>query len=435
MENKLTLKELIWIGTGHVVGAGVVSIVGSALAVTGYSAWLAFALACFLSFLRIVPTIFFTSAVVVPGGKYGLITRCAGESYGGLITVACLLNWAARGTAVLALSRYIMDFSPSLNPVAATLCIWGLFCLANLFGLDVMSKIQSLATPLLLLALLGFSFVCILNIQGGYLDFSSPLMFAGGTGGFFTAVVLLSYSCDGIASLSNYSTRSLNPKSTIPLSMIAVSLITTVLYIIVGFACGAVLPLEYTAGGTMTLTAKYLLPTPLYYAFIFFGPIFALITTMNAGIMDSALPVMAGVKEGWLPEFLAKQNRHGAYYVAIILIFIVGSLPLCLGFSVAQIASLTMVLSFVSAVLQLISAVKFPFVFSEEWQKSKLHIPLPAYFLLVVVFGIIELFVVIKALRNLNLATIIINLAITVFAVFYGINRMKTHKIKQTDYV
>ncbi|MEG1783161.1 MAG: hypothetical protein RR253_07930, partial [Oscillospiraceae bacterium] len=314
MENKLNLKQLIWIGTGHVVGAGVVSIVGSALAVSGYSAWLAFALACFLSFLRIVPTIFFTSAVVAPGGKYGIITRCAGENFGGLITVACLLNWAARGTAVLALSRYIMDFSFFLPPVPTTLVIWGLFCVANLFGLDVMSKIQSFATPLLLISLMGFSLVCVFNVQRGYLDFSSPLMFTGGVGGFFTAVVLLSYSCDGIASLSNYATKAENPKRTIPLSMLYVSGITTILYVIVGFACGAVLPLRYTANGTMTLTAKYLLPPPLYYSFILFGPIFALLTTMNAGIMDSALPVMAGAKEGWLPDFFARQNRFGAYY-------------------------------------------------------------------------------------------------------------------------
>ena len=44
-EAKLSLSQLVWIATGQVVGAGVVTIVGSALAVTGYSAWFAYSAA------------------------------------------------------------------------------------------------------------------------------------------------------------------------------------------------------------------------------------------------------------------------------------------------------------------------------------------------------------------------------------------------------
>ena len=218
MEKKLTLKQLIWIGTGHVIGAGVVSIVGGAIAATGYSVWIAFLVACILSFIRILPVIFFTSAVTVEGGRYGMITRCAGMKYGGLITLSGLLNWSRRGTAVLALRGYMDDFIPNINNRAITLTIWAFFCIANLFGLDVMSRIQSIATPLLLIALTVFSAVCVANTQYGYLDFSSAYMFTGGTKGFFTAVVLLSYACDGIASLANYAPETqapMKPKSII----------------------------------------------------------------------------------------------------------------------------------------------------------------------------------------------------------------------------
>ena len=56
-----------------------------------------------------------------------------------------------------------------------------------------------------------------------------------------------------------------------------------------------------------------------------------MLTTMNSGIMNSAMPVLAGVKEGWLPAFLAKQNKHGAYWVSILIIFVVGAVPVCTG--------------------------------------------------------------------------------------------------------
>ncbi len=430
MDNKLSLRELVWIGTGHVIGAGVVSITGSALAATGYSVWLAFMLACLLSFIRILPVIFFTSAVSVEGGRYGMITRCAGRKYGGLITLSSLLNWSARGTAVLALSGYIADYLPGVNNKIFTIAVWSVFCIANLYGVDMMSRIQSVATPLLLAALGVFSAVCMLNIQEGYLDFSSEYMFVNGRAGFFTAVVLLSYSCDGIASLANYSTRAEKPLKNIPAAMIIVSAITSVIYIAVGFASGAVLPLNKTAGTTLTVTAKAVLSPLFFNLFILLGPVFALITTMNAGIMDSALPVMAGVKEGWLPGILAKQNRHGAYHIAIGIIFIIGALPTLLDFSVSQIAGITMVLSALSALLMIISSLNFPFIFSSEWRKSDFYIPLPFYYLVIFICAVLELFVVVKALAELTPGMIILNIMLLTVCTGYGITKAQMLNIK-----
>ena len=425
MNKKLTLKELIWIGTGHVIGAGVVSIVGSALARTGYSVWLAFIVACILSFIRILPVIFFNSAVTVEGGRYGMITKCAGMKYGGLITLSSLLNWSARGTAVLALSKYISEFIPFINSSLFTLVIWLSFCIANLYGLDMMSRIQSFATPVLLSALGLFSFLAVINTQKGYLDFSSPLMFTGGKKGFFTAVVLLSYSCDGIASLANYSTKCVNPKRNIPLSMFMVSVITTVIYVAVSFASGAVLPLKYTANSTLIVTARKIMTPLTFNLFVICGPVFALLTTMNAGIPDSILPVMAGVREGWLPSFLAKQNKYGAYYIATLIIFIIGSLPVILGFSVSDIASTTIFLGGLSAVLIIISAVNFPFKFKTEWQKSKLYIPNLLYFSVVILCAVTELFMVIKAINGLDFKMKIVNSIITFLCFVYGMHKFK----------
>ncbi len=420
MNPKLDLKQLVWIGTGHVIGAGVVSIVGSRLAVTGYSVWLAFLVACILSFIRILPVIFITSAIEVKGGRYGIITRCAGQKYGGLITLSSLLNWSRRGTAVIALCSYIADFVPDSNSKFVTLLIWAFFCAANLFGIDVMSRIQSIATPLLLFALGAFSSVCIANTQTGYMDLSSSEMFTGGLNGFFTAVVLLSYACDGIASLANYSTETQSPQKNIPLAMITVSGITTLIYVAVGFASGAVLPLEQTAGNTLTVTAKAVFSPLFYNLFIIFGPVFALLTTMNAGIMDSALPVMAGVKEGWLPKWLAKQNRFGAYYVAIAIIFIIGALPVVSGISVAQVASITMALGALSAILLIISAVNFPFIFQKEWEKSHYHIPRPFYFAIVLFCAVAEIFVVIQSLKGMDIKMAVINISLLLVCSIYG---------------
>jgi APA family basic amino acid/polyamine antiporter len=153
---------------------------------------------------------------------------------------------------------------------------------------------------------------------------------------------------------------------------------------------------------------------------------------MNAGIMDSALPVMAGVKEGWLPQWLAKQNRFGAYYVAIGIIFVIGALPVVSGISVAQIASITMALGALSAILLIISAVNFPFVFEKQWKSSYFHISLPCYFIIVLFCAAAELFVVVKALAELDFEMIVCNILLLTVCVFYsmvksGNQRDKSH--------
>ena len=123
-EAKLSLSQLVWIATGQVVGAGVVTIVGSALAVTGYSAWFAYSAAVIMGLLRILPQMFFFSALVVPGGVYGMVTRTCGKQFGGLMTISSLINWVARGTAVLSVGNYLSAMFPSLNPVVMALIVW-----------------------------------------------------------------------------------------------------------------------------------------------------------------------------------------------------------------------------------------------------------------------------------------------------------------------
>lgn len=120
MENnisKLTLPQLVWLATGQVVGAGVVTIVGAALGVTGYSAWFAYSAAVVMGLARIFPQIFFFSTEVVPGGIYGMVTRTCGRQYGGMITISSLINWMARGTAVLSIGNYLAAMYPSQNRI------------------------------------------------------------------------------------------------------------------------------------------------------------------------------------------------------------------------------------------------------------------------------------------------------------------------------
>ena len=434
-EKKLSLMQLVWIATGHVVGAGVVTIVGSALGVTGYSAWFAFSAAVLMGLVRVCPRIFFYSAVVAPGGPYGMITRCCGKRFGGISTIASLINCICRGTAVLSIGNYLVAMFPGTNKAVMACGVWALLTVANLFGVNIMAKIQSIATPCLLVCLVTFSVVCCFNVQPGYMNFSSPEMFTNGLTGWLSAVVLLNYSTDGQSMIASFAPRAVNPKKNIPLAILIATGIIFVLYTLVGFASGAVLPLEQTAGGTMTDTARYLLPPFFYYIFMFGGPIFALLTTMNAGIMNSALPALAGVKEGWLPSLLVKQNRYGAYWVMILFIFVVGCLPVCVGMSVAQITNSSLIVAGLQSALLIASGFLFPTRFKKEWEESWLHIGKVPYYGLMLLSGVACAFLIYRSLLDLTIPLIVINVVIVAAAILYSIYRMRTVNIQETDYV
>ena len=106
--------------------------------------------------------------------------------------------------------------------------------------------------------------------------------------------------------------------------------------------------------------------------------------------------------------------------MAIGIIFVIGALPVISGISVAQVASITMALGALSAILLIISAVNFPFVFKTEWQKSYLHINDSLYFLIVLFCAVAELFVVIQSLIELDIKMTLLNIALLLVCSIYG---------------
>ena len=151
--------------------------------------------------------------------------------------------------------------------------------------------------------------------------------------------------------------------------------------------------------------------------------------------MNSAMPVLAGVKEGWLPKFLAKQNRFGAYWVAIMVIFVIGCLPICTGMSVKQITNSTLILSGFQNALIIMAGFIFPIKFAANWKESWLHMPNSVYYVLMFISGCAQAYIIYKSVIDLNMQLAIINVCVLAAAVIYGIIRMRTTKITETDFV
>ena len=216
----LSLIQLVWIAVGQVIGAGVVTIIGSSLAATGRSAYIAYGLAVLLGFTQVVPIMFYSSIMKIHGGNYGIVTRALGDRWGGLLAIASIAQWTVRGTAVLALGVYFNSIFPEINAGLAAGVIWTILVFVNLFGVNAMALVQSFATPLLLVALMLFAIVGAIKIPPENLPFNNPEFMTNGVQGFLSAIVLFVYSCTGHSMVVNYSEEAKNPTRDLPLTMI-----------------------------------------------------------------------------------------------------------------------------------------------------------------------------------------------------------------------
>ncbi|MGX8705696.1 MAG: APC family permease, partial [bacterium] len=80
----LGFKELLSLSVGQVIGAGVVTLVGQAIGLTGRSAWLSFAFAVVLGLCIILPYILLCTMIRVKGGNYSFVATILGEKWGGM---------------------------------------------------------------------------------------------------------------------------------------------------------------------------------------------------------------------------------------------------------------------------------------------------------------------------------------------------------------
>lgn len=431
----LSLIQLVWVGTGQVVGAGIITITGAAIGVTGRSVWVAFAIAVLMGLCRILPTIFFCSTMVTPGGGYGILTRTFGERIGGLVTINALVQWAARGTAVLALGLYLSSIFPNVNYKIGASIIWTALIVANCMGVDMMAKLQSIGTPLLLIALMTFAILGMLNARPDSFDFNSPEFFTAGAAGFGSAVVLLNYSTVGQSLMASLSTRCNNPTKDLPNAMLISTAIILVLYVSVSFAAANVLPIEKIAGQPLTPTARFVMPPALFFAFMIGGPIMALLTTMNSGVPSNAMSVVAGAKAGWIPSFFAKENKSGSPWVCYVIIGVIGLIPLLVGITVADITNFCIALGSINTFMLIASAFYLPTKFADEWKASHLHIPNFIYYPLMIVSGLAQSYVTIISLKSLSLSLAIINVCVLAAAIIYGIIRYRTGAISRVETV
>ncbi len=400
-EKGLNLVNLVAIAAGQVIGAGVVTYVGPAIAATGISAWLAYAAAVIAGFFSIIPFIFLSSALVLQGGEYSIIDRMLGAKFAGFYIVAYIAQCLGISVMGLSLGTYLNYIVPVDKRIIALIGLTIFLCM-NLLGVSVMAKLQTVLTSILIGALLIFTVFGLTKIGPQTFDFSSPDFFTDGFKGFSSAVALYAFSTYGQYMVVNFGKDAENPKKDIPLAIIISSVIILIVYVGIALVQSGILPVSETAGKPLTVVAQSILPAPLMMLFIIGGPLMALATTINSFYSARSNPLLRATKDGWFPEFFGRSNKNNAPYILMGMIWLIGVIPILLNMSINKITNNVVLVAYLLRMIIGLATLRLPTLYRKQWEESFLHMPDPLFYCITLFAILAQFYMVYLSARSMS---------------------------------
>ena len=418
----LKRSDLFAIAVGMVIGSGMVTLIGPAMAYTGYSVWLAYLVAIVMGFFMVFPYIILGSTMRVAGGPYSIVTNLAGVSAGGLVAYSKLVTPILNSSFALALGLYLNNLIPNLSVKVLAIAGIVILFLLNLMGMDVFARASKVMSTVLLITMVLYVIFGLTQIRQPIFDFSGDKMFTGGFKGFMLAALLLINSANGYFNVLWYGKDAKRATKDIPVA--SLMCLPCLLFIYVGLAMvtGGVLPHDEVAGAeTILPAAKEILPGIVYKIFMIGGPIMAIITTLNGVFNDVKYPVAQAAKDGWLPKAILKENRFGAPYLVYTYTLIVVILPILVDMSIVTITNIFQVITFFMNVTVVYAIAQLPKKYLKAWEKNRFHLSKNGLYGFCGVSIIIYTIIFIKGVFSIKLSYAIAAVAVMAGLILLGI--------------
>lgn len=417
--------EMLMIAVGQVVGAGVISLIGVGIGQTGKSIWLAYLIAIVVGFFIAVPFILLGSTIRLGGGPYSAIHTLLGERVAGMFLVGQIPGLVAMAVYCVSVGNYMKSLFPGFNVKIVGIVTLTLFYIVHLCGVDIMAKVQKYMGYILLVSLMLFIIFGMGKVDPSVFHVKSADFMTDGWNGVFTAVFLLVFSTHGYYYAIGYGKDAKNARRDIPWAMLCAVPIIFVLYVGASIVAAGVLPLEEVAGQPLTNVAKAVLPGPLFILFIVGGAMMALLTSLNSSIGFSSNMLLAGARDGWLPESWAKTNKRGAPYVILTLIYVIGLIPVIINFDVGKITNNILLFTSTLMFITFYAIFKLPSVCPEEWKNSRMHMARWKFYVLMGLGTMAEVAVFIYSIRGVGVTVAAVSLAALIISIAYSQMRFR----------
>lgn len=428
----LNLFDIFSLGLGGAVGSGIFVLMGLGIGFTGRSIVVAVTVGCVFMLLAYFYNVLLGSMFVFKGGDYSQKALLFNPVLTGVSAYITFTNGFALAMYAVAMVNYASMVFPGIVPFTKIIAVTivTLFFAATIKGSKFVALLNSIMTVVLMASIGIFVIMGLPKVGPGY--FSGEGFFLNGVPGFFAAISIMGWACQGttMAPTSMYAVTK-NPKRTIPGGIVLITISLAVIYGLMSIVAAGVLPVEQVAGQNLSLVAEEIFPRSIYIVFILGGAVFAIATSLMGGIAMVRYPTMKVAEDGWLPNIFKKTTKNGYPWVTQLLYYLFSILPIIFGFSLDAIVSLVMIPAMLMNVYLNIACIGVVRKYPVQWKKSILHMPKPVIYVICVLSSICAAIVAYNLFVGLKLSEMFILLGILAVCFACSIICIKTGKVSR----
>lgn len=416
--------DLMGASVGQIIGAGIMTLLGAAIAITGRSIPFAFLIAAVITVCQFLPLLMISGTVRLRGGQYTMVAMLAGEKFAGAYSLIYIFANLSLSMYALSFASYFISLFGIGNEKVIALMVLTVFYVLNCFGIDKFAKVQNIIVGCLIASLGVFAAFGIGKIDPDY--FAESTFMTGGILGLLQAGGLLTFAVGGANCIINLSAEAKNPTRDIPVVIVTSTLFVAVLYGLIAFVAAGVLPLEQVAGQNLTLVAAVILSHPLYVFFIVCGAGFALISTLNSQFAWAPKPVMQACDDGWFPSGLARLSKYNTPIIILTILYTVGVVCVLTGLSVSILGNMCLIATGVITFMINVSIFKVPRICPEAWEKSKFKVSNRSLYVITGVGSAAALFSITLNASRLSKTLLVLNAVVIAGAFVFSFIRGKS---------
>lgn len=434
-KKKLSLFNVVCLGIGSCVGAGIFIMMGTGIATTGRSISLVMAIGCFYMLLAYFYQVVMSSMFVFRGGTYDMSAMLLPPSLIGMNAVFTILQGVSFAMLGLSVVDYAAGVFPGILPYSKWIAvgIMTLFFAATIKGSKFVATLNEIMTIVLLVSLGLFIAIGLPKVGSDF--FAKETFFSNGFVGFISAVGLMAFACQGSTSVIAQAAVTKNSKKMVPIAILIVTIIVAVVYTLIAVVASGVLPLDEVAGQSLAVVAKQIFPSWGYPIFVLGGACCALLTTLVGCIAMMRYPAQQVAEDGWLPEVFKKTTKGGYPWVIQLTYYLFSIIPIILGFSLDTLVSLITIPQMIINVYMNYSMFKFVKDHPEQWKKSVLHMPMGIFRILCGLSVVANLLVIYTLFMSQNLTSMIMIIAMVVICYAVGFIQLKRGVVKGEDLI
>ncbi len=434
-KKKLGVAELMCYGIGNCIGSGIFVSMGSGIGYTGRSISGALVVACIVVLFAYAYNTLMAGMFVLPGGKYSQAALLQPPLLVGVSAISTIFTGLAFAMYAISIVQYASEVFPGIVEYEKLIAvaIITVFFATTFMGGKFMGKFNLIMVAVLIVSLLVYVIVGLPKT-----DFSTANPFSegylkDGPVGFIMAIAMMAFACQGATMPIAMTADAKEPKKSLPKAILLASVVVMSVYLLIGMVTAGVLPIEEVENKSLGAVAKAIFPYPVFVVFIIGGACFAIATSLYGAIAGIQHPLMATVKDGWLPAFLGKQTKKGYPWVIMLLLYIVAIVPIFIDLGLNELISLMMIPVMVLNLLNNIFMIKLVKKYPEAWEKSFFHMPKWAFGITMALALVADLLISVALFTTLKSGDqyFIIIMVAALFA--YSFYRLKAGKVNLSD--